>query len=246
MKYISRPSPIAYVLVPAMGALAGAVVLALILSIISAGEHYMAVRIGMGVLFVVFIVWYAWAERYRDGVELGNGMINFFADERRKNAESTTILVGHIKLAEVVTLMPDHDYPMFYLLYCKDETIWYIDATLVPEQDFRQFCTDNKVPVEDIIPLHHDTEMAGISKKYLKLTQISGKKEVLIKVPATEIKTIELVKEHPFSETRKYYRLTTADDKHFSFKAISADMDELSHVITSLGITLHETSTYTR
>ena len=244
MKYISRPSPVSYVLVPAIGALAGGVVLALLLSLVSAGEHYWGVRIGVCTLYVVFTIWYAWAQRYRDGVELDNGMITFIADARRKNAKSTTIPLSHIKLVEIVTLFPSHHKPSFYLLYGKDETIRYIDAELVPEPDIRRFCTNNQMPVADVIPTHYDTDMAGISKTHLKLTQINGKKELLIKIPATEIRTIELVKEHPFSETRKYYRITTADDKQFAFKAMSADVDELKYLMDTIGVTLTETLEY--
>ncbi|PQJ13085.1 hypothetical protein CJD36_004900 [Flavipsychrobacter stenotrophus] len=108
----------------------------------------------------------------------------------------------------------------------------------IPFATISQYCVDNGITPLVTTLLHTDVDEVkvnknGIAIKYYATSQFKRAKTV--KIPFTQIRTIDLLSPHPISTENRYYQITTWGDT-FSFPKHTVDEDKLKQCAEGFGI----------
>ncbi len=214
MKYYYKQPLSGYIILPLLGAILPFVFAVLVGEALVDGELSTGTKIGMLAFFYLFFLgWYAYANRYKDYVELTPGLIRIVRDERRKEP-ARTIPVADILLFEIITTCePPADE--WYVIHISGQTPASFQDFQVPCADVVRFCDENNIVPVRILRKYLDIDEIKIGLKEIKikyeskpgwLNQWTSRK---VKISYNDIDKIELVAPRPISTTENYYKVYT-------------------------------------
>lgn len=235
MKFYATPSPLAHLLVPLLGAvLSGAIIIPIAEAILELSNAYKLLI--LGVLFVLCLIWYMRAMRYKDYIEVTEHELNIVQDERRKDATPPLyVKPKDVKLVEIVTVYPTHQEPSNYLIYTHllPEPLW-IDTYQVPLNNFIVFPNSNNLPISYVTLQHADIDVEQLGKKYIVLKNHERNKKIRIAIP--NIAEICHIHKHAYSIAQSYITLSTKDDELYMIYQYPRQIEELKEWCTKHGV----------
>ncbi len=247
MKYYRKYPLAGLIILPPLGSiLAGTIVLPICNAIfnIDGGSYYELTNAGILLfLYVLFLLWFVYANRFKDYIELSPGIIVWGFDKREKE-QDVCVNTRDILLLEIVS-MTDPPSDEYFIVHLKNQEPRQFNAFDVPVEDVLHFCNRNNIETLAVIRTHTDIGTVKIGREKIVINYAESRwYERGKRIHYSQIAGIDLVSTHPVSDTRNYYAVHTKSGEVYEFSFYFVKRDAIDLFARKHGFSITERKQY--